>query len=90
MHYSPPPSFEIACAEGTLECGSDSYRLCFESHSGSFAAAVQGAARILWFPDVRQRTGMCDCFERRRRRRVTSGGQPNRIGRRTLPMPRLT
>jgi hypothetical protein len=37
---------ENACAEGTLECGSASYRLWFGIQGGSFAAALQGASRI--------------------------------------------
>jgi hypothetical protein len=37
---------ENACAEGTVECGSASYRLWLRIQGGSFAAALQGASRI--------------------------------------------
>jgi len=39
--------FENACAEGTLECGSVSYRRSLEFHGGSFAAALHDGLRIL-------------------------------------------
>jgi len=39
--------FENACAEGTLECGSGSYRRSFVFHGGSFAAALHDPLGIL-------------------------------------------
>jgi len=38
--------FENACAEGTLECGSVSYRRSLEFQCGSFAAALHDGLRI--------------------------------------------
>jgi hypothetical protein len=37
---------ENGCAEGTLECGTVSYRLLLGLQGGSFAASLQGASRI--------------------------------------------
>ena len=46
----PASSSNCVCAEGILECGSASYRLQLGMKGGSFAAALQGAARIFMLP----------------------------------------
>jgi len=81
---------ENDCSEGTSECGSDSYRLCFEFHGGSFAAALQGASRIFMVHgfglrgnDVTFESAARD-FENRKRRRPRAGGDPCRMDSRLL------
>ena len=50
---------ENACAEGTLECGSASYRLRLGIQGGSFAAALQGASRIFMRNGEPKDHGVC-------------------------------
>ena len=55
---------EIACAEGTLECGSGSYRLCARDSTAAASLPHSMALRAFSLSlGARQRTGMSDCLE---------------------------
>jgi len=56
--------FENASAEGTLECGSVSYRRSLEFQGGSFAAALHDGLRIFMLSGRPQPAGMSDCSEK--------------------------
>jgi len=52
------------CAEGTLECGSGSYRLCAVNSKAAALLPHSMAPRAFrWFLGARQPAGMSDCLE---------------------------